>query len=128
MPTQGGICAFYNAKCAFLTRAVTLLIGLLLLLTIIEPASANDNVGLRWNEATLDAIRNTKSALPIAAGEAIWTKPLARPTLPRVRGRLFPQLQDYSRPLDKRDDSKIQSSPLPPRRHVWRADEKSAGN
>src|SRR5205823_3087315 len=48
-------------------RTEALLIGLALLLTAIEPAVAIDNVVLQWNEATLDAIRNTKSAPPIAA-------------------------------------------------------------
>src|SRR5438093_10483283 len=49
------------------SRTEALLIGLALLLTAIEPAVAIDNVVLQWNEATLDAIRNTKSAPPIAA-------------------------------------------------------------
>src|SRR5205814_7986513 len=48
-------------------RTEALLIGLALLLTAIEPAVAINNVVLQWNEATLDAIRNTKSAPPIAA-------------------------------------------------------------
>src|SRR5437016_13382386 len=48
-------------------RTEALLIGLALLLTAIEPAVAIDNVVLQWNEATLDAIPNTKSAPPIAA-------------------------------------------------------------
>src|SRR5947208_8627105 len=48
-------------------RTVALVIGLGLLLTAIEPAIAIDNVVFQWNEATLDAIRNTKSAPPIAA-------------------------------------------------------------
>src|SRR5437870_1249653 len=44
-------------------RAVALLIGL----AAVKPAIAIDNVVLQWNEATLDAIRNTKTAPPIAA-------------------------------------------------------------
>src|SRR5436305_15053721 len=48
-------------------RTEALLIGLALLLTAIELAVAIDNVVVQWNEATLDAIRNTKSAPPIAA-------------------------------------------------------------
>src|SRR5436309_12338966 len=48
-------------------RTEALLIGLALLLTAIEPAVAIDNVVLQWNDATRDAIRNTKSAPPIAA-------------------------------------------------------------
>src|SRR5437660_2350853 len=48
-------------------RTEALLIGLALLLTAIEPAVAINNVVLRWNEATLDAIRNMKSGPPIAA-------------------------------------------------------------
>src|SRR5438067_4400685 len=44
-------------------RAVALLIGL----AAVKPAIAIDNVVLQWNEATLDAILNTKTAPPIAA-------------------------------------------------------------
>ena len=48
-------------------RTVALVIGLGLFSTAITRAIAIDNVVLQWNEATLDAIRNTKSAPPIAA-------------------------------------------------------------
>src|SRR5438309_11963981 len=56
-------------------RTEALLIGLALLLTAIEPAVAIDNVVLQWNEATLDAIRNTKRPPPIAARAFAVTHP-----------------------------------------------------
>ena len=46
---------------------LALLIGSGLSLISVEPAVAVDNVVLRWNEATLDAIRNTKTSPPIAS-------------------------------------------------------------
>ena len=58
---------FLQCQMRITCRTEALLIGLALLLTAIEPAVAIDNVVLQWNEATLDAIRNTKSAPPIAA-------------------------------------------------------------
>src|SRR5438105_9991672 len=58
---------FLRCQTGTTCRTEALLIGLALLLTAIEPAVAIDNVVLQWNEATLDAIRNTKSPPPIAA-------------------------------------------------------------
>src|SRR5437667_11848747 len=63
----GGTVCFLQCQMRITCRTEALLIGLALLLTAIEPAVAIDNVVLQWNEATLDAIRNTKSAPPIAA-------------------------------------------------------------
>src|SRR5439155_23834597 len=48
-------------------RLLALLIGSALFLIPIEPAVAVDNVVLQWNEATLGAIRNTKTSPPIAS-------------------------------------------------------------
>src|SRR5438094_1025145 len=46
---------------------LALLIGSALFLIPVEPAVAVDNVVLQWNEATLGAIRNTKTSPPIAS-------------------------------------------------------------
>jgi hypothetical protein len=84
------------------SKAVALLIGLLLLLTIIEPASANDNVVLQWNEATLDAIRNTKSAPPIAARAlAITHTAIVECRLEKTLG-LFPSCRPTAHNFDGR--------------------------
>jgi len=63
----GGTVCLLQCQMRITCRTEALLIGLALLLTAIDPAVAIDNVVLQWNEATLDAIRNTKSAPPIAA-------------------------------------------------------------
>jgi len=47
-------------------KVLALLIGAALLFPV-EPAVAVDNIVLQWNEATLDAIRNTKTSPPIAS-------------------------------------------------------------
>ena len=61
-------------------RTVALVIGLGLFSTAITRAIAIDNVVLRWNEATLDAIRNMKSGPPIAARAfAITTRQCSTP-------------------------------------------------
>ena len=54
---------FLQCQMRMTCRAVALLIGL----AAVKPAIAIDNVVLQWNEATLDAILNTKTAPPIAA-------------------------------------------------------------
>jgi hypothetical protein len=46
---------------------VALLIGLVLSSISLQPAVATDNVVLRWNEAILDAIRNSKASPPITS-------------------------------------------------------------
>jgi len=61
---------FLQCRMRITCRTEALLIGLALLLTATAPAVAIDNVVLQWNEATLDAIRNTKTAPPIAGEEA----------------------------------------------------------
>jgi len=58
----------FQLRMSITPRAVAPLIGsVLFLIFSFRPAVATDNVVVQWNEATLDAIRNTKSPPPIAA-------------------------------------------------------------
>ena len=68
LPKAGGGMRRLQPRMRVTSRVVFLLIGsVLFLIADLQPAKATDNAVLQWNEGMLDAIRNTKTAPPIAA-------------------------------------------------------------